>query len=297
MPVNIEELVRDGNLCGEAPTWDYRNGRLLWVDNESSLVFQYTPADGERVIISRDLQANGIALHEDRRLVLAGFGGIHLWEMQNAYKTLATHDGDIPLQFNDIIADPQGRVYGGTMHWGASGMERHGKLYLVKAGGQIEAVDDGIEVSNGLAFSLDNRTLYYTDSTARKIFAYDVDAASGKLSNKRVFVQVPLTEGIPDGMTVDAEGFIWSAQWFGSQIVRYDPDGQVERRIAMPCKQVSSLMFGGRDLNELYVTSAKNSWKSTYGPPGYDYDNGNFGGSLYRIKLDIQGRRENLAKL
>lgn len=297
MDYHIEEIAADENLCGEAPIWDYRNGRLLWVDNEASLVFQYMPATGEKSVISRDLPACGLAIQEDRRLLIGGSGGLHIWEAQNVYKTVVAEYQDEPIQINDMIAGSQGQIYAGTLYWGAQGMEKHGKLYLVAPGGGVSVVDDGIEVSNGLGFSPDNGILYYADSTARKIFAYNVDSRTGTLSRKRVFVKVPESEGIPDGLTVDAQGFIWTAQWYGSQIVRYDPEGKVERRIAMPAKQVSSVMFGGKDLNELYITSAGNSWRSDYAPAGYDFDSGNIGGSLYRIKLDIQGKREHLAKI
>lgn len=297
MSYAIEVVVDDHNICGEAPTWDQRNARLLWVDNEQSLVFQYTPSTGDRIVISRDLQTNGIAINRDRRLVLAGFGGLCLWQGQNDYVTLVTHHEDLPLQFNDIIADVRGRVLAGTLYWGAEGMEREGKLYSIDPSGAVTILDEGIHLSNGLAFSPDDRTLYYSDSSQRRIYAYDYDVETGRASNRRVLVQVPFEEGIPDGMTVDAEGFIWSAQWYGSQIVRYDPEGKVERRLPMPVQQVSSLAFGGRELNELYVTSAGGSWRSDYAPPGYDFDAPNIGGALYRIRLDIQGRPEHLANL
>jgi D-xylonolactonase len=175
-------------------------------------------------------------------------------------------------------------------------MEKHGKLYLISPDGSAEVVADGIELSNGLGFSPDNRTLYYTDSSARRIYAYDADAASGKLSNRRVFVQVPTEEGIPDGLTVDADGYVWSAQWYGAQIVRYDEDGKVERRIGLPVTQVSSCQFGGPDLTDLYVTTAGNSWEGPYAPPGYDFKAGNIGGPLYRVRLDIQGKPEHEAR-
>jgi D-xylonolactonase len=238
----------------------------------------------------------GIALNQSG-LVFAGATGIHVWNGQNDYRTLHTEFEGDKLQFNDIIADAHGRVYAGTLYWGANGMEKYGHLYLFDLNGTVQRVDEGIEVSNGLGFSPDDKTLYYSDSSARKIYAYDVDAKTGKLANKRVFVQVPKTEGIPDGLTVDAAGYVWSAQWYGSQIVRYDPQGKVERRIQMPVTQVSSLIFGGKDFNEIYITSASNSWPSDYGPPGYDFNAPNIGGPLYRIKQDIQGRSEHVANL
>ncbi len=103
----------------------------------------------------------------------------------------------------------------------------------------------GFHLSNGLAFSPDNTVLYFTDSAARSIYAYDYNLASGDVKNRRLLIQVPSTEGIPDGLTVDAEGFLWSAQWYGSRIVRYDPDGTVERFIGIPASQVSCMTFGG----------------------------------------------------
>jgi D-xylonolactonase len=295
MSYQIEELVSDNNLCGEAPTWDYRNGQFYWLDGEASTVFQYDPATRQRTVISRDLPVSGIALNEDGGLVFAGFGGLHVWRSQGVYDTVvSTYEGQ-PLQFNDMIADSQGRVYAGTVYCGPNGVEQLGRLYLIAPGGQISVVDEGIEISNGLGFSLDNKTLYYSDSGARKVYKYDVDPASGALRNKRMFALLPAEEGIPDGLTVDSEGFVWLAQWYGSQVARYDPDGRVERRIAMPVKQTSSVCFGGRDLNELYITSAGNSWRSDLAPAGYDYEH-NIGGSLYRVKQEIRGRREHLAK-
>lgn len=293
----IEMAANTQDKCGEVPTWDAGGNRVLWVDNESCLVHELSLATGRHQTISRDLMVGGIALNKTPgTLVFAGFTGLHVWRKQGEFRTvISEHAGDV-LQFNDMIADPKGRIYGGTMYWGASGMEKHGKLYLISGDGKAEVVAEGIEVSNGLGFSLDNRTLYYTDSTARKIYAFDVDTASGRLSNRRVFVQVPGDEGIPDGMTVDAQGFIWSAQWYGGQVVRYDPDGKVERRIAMPMLQVSSCLFGGPDLTDLYVTTAANSWEGPYAPPGYNFKAPNIGGPLYRVRTDIQGRPEHVAE-
>lgn len=150
---------------------------------------------------------------------------------------------------------------------------------------------------NGLGFSPNNQTLYFTDSVARSIFAYDYDAATGTVRNRRVFVQVPSTGGLPDGLTVDAEGFVWSAEWYGSRIVRYDPNGSVERRIDTPAKQTSSLTFGGPDLSEIFITSAGESGPLPVMPPGYDPLSGYFGGALYNIRLGIQGKAEFLADI
>lgn len=292
MAYTIEEVARTQDKCGEAPTWVASTGRVLWVDNESNILRELDPTSGEVGVLHRDLMVSGIAINRPGGYIFAGATGLHVWNGQGSCRTVvAEHAGEL-LQFNDIIADPQGRVYAGTFYWGAGGMEKFGKLYLVQPNGKTVVADEGIELSNGLGFSPDQRTLYYTDSSARRIYAYDVNAADGALSGRRIFVQVPGDEGIPDGLTVDAEGFVWSAQWYGAQIVRYDPQGCVERRIAMPAKQVSSLAFGGPDLTNLYVTTAANSWVGPYAPPGYDFHAGTIGGSLYRMRVDVRGKPE-----
>lgn len=293
----LEIIAQDNNLCGEGPLWDPARGRMLWDDNESSLVYQLDLASGEKTIISRGLMVSGIALNRDGNLVFGGFTGLHLWRKQDDYCTLVSeYDGET-LFINDILADPRGRVYAGTLYWGENGMEKPGKLYCINPDASVHVVDEGIELANGLGLSPDNRTLYFADSAARRIYAYDVDLETGSLANRQLFVQVPGDEGIPDGLTVDVEGFVWSAQWYGGQAVRYDPEGKVERCVAMPVKQVSSLAFGGPNLTDLYITTAGAHWPSKLMPPGYEVSDSNVGGSFYRLRLDIRGKVEHQANL
>ena len=287
--------VEDNDRCGEAPVWDARRSRLVWADIGASVVYEHRPGDAAKRVLSEGLPVSGIALNRDGRFVFAGATGLHVWSGPGHFQTLVSeHDGET-LTFNDIVADAAGRIYAGTLYWDDNGMRRPGKLYLIDGGGAVSVVEEGIELSNGLSFSPDNRTLYYADSAPRVIYAYDVDARSGALSRKRVFARVGGDEGIPDGVTVDSQGFVWCAQWYGGQVVRYDPGGKVERRVHLPVRQVASLNFGGTDLTDLYITTAGESWPSPLAPPGYDYPAGNFGGGLYRLRLDVQGKPEHLA--
>lgn len=296
MADTLEVVAQDNNRCGESPIWDAERQRLLWTDIESGLVYQLIPATGEKTVISRGLMVAGIALNRTGELVFAGAEGLHLWRGQDDYRTLfSEHQGEA-LFFNDLIADPRGRIYGGTVYWGPDGMEKPGKLYLFDRE-TVQVVEEGLQLANGLGFSPDNRTLYFADSAARVIYAYDVHPESGALSNRRTFARVHAEEGLPDGLTVDAEGYVWSAQWYGAQVVRYDPDGAVERRIRMPVTQVSSVGFGGEELTDLYITTAGESWPSHTAPPGYDFDAPNIGGSLYRLRTGTQGKPEHLADL
>ena len=138
---------------------------------------------------------------------------------------------------------------------------------------------------------------FISDTATRTIHAYDYDSRSGDARNRRIFVKVPDQEGLPDGMTVDAEGFVWSAQWYGSCLVRYDPDGNVERRVRTPAKQTSLLAFGGPELTDIFITSAAKSEPMPIMPPGYAAASGYFGGPLYHVNLGIAGKLEHKANL
>jgi D-xylonolactonase len=291
----LEIVAQDNNRCGEGPIWDPARRVLIWNDLSASLVFQHVPATRETTIISRGLMVSGIALNRTGDLVFAGAGGLYLWQRPRHLLPIVSEYQGQRLCFNDIIADPKGRVYAGTYCWTADGMERTGHLWLIDPTGTCRIVDEGIELANGLGFSSDNHTLYLADTAARTIYAYDVNASTGSLSGKRVFVRVPDEDGIPDGLTVDRDDFLWCAMWYGGQVVRYGPDGAVEQRIRMPVLQVSSIAFGGEDLQDLYITTAAEPWVSRLAPRGFDAGASNMGGSLYRVRVEVPGKPEHLA--
>ncbi len=296
MSFELEIIANDNNYTGEGPVWDPLKDRLIWVDIDNSLVYQLSVLNSVKTIISRELAVSSIALNRDGGLIFAGEKGLFLWHSEDNYKTIVTeYDGEL-LCFNDMIAGPKGCIYAGTTYWSSSGIEKTGKLYLIDTDCSTRILDENIEMSNGLAFSPDNRVLYYTDSAKRRIYAYDVDEKTGDLANKRILIEVSANEGIPDGLTVDANGYLWSAQWYGSQVVCYGTNGKVRQRIALPVKQVSSVIFGGANLNELYITTAGNYWHSDLIPPGFD-STAPMGGQLYRVLLGVQGKREHIADL
>lgn len=292
----VELICDDRNLCGEGPLWDYVNQRLIWNDCSSSLLYEYTPGNRRRVL-NRGLMIACESLNIDGRLVVAGAEGLCLWTNQDQVVVLIREYASEQLNFNDMIASPAGGIYAGTCYWDGSAMTRTGTLYHIAPDGSVAIVDDGFLLANGLGFSPDGRTLYFTDSAARTIYAYDVASGRPDLTRKRVFVRVSSDEGIPDGLTVDSAGFVYSAQWYGGQVVRYDPQGRVERRILMPVKQVSSVALGGKDLCELFITSAADPWPSPLAPPSYEAVTPNVGGGLYRVRTDTPGLHEHLARL
>lgn len=296
MKTSLEALAYD-NLLGEGPFWDVALQRLVWSDVKAASIYEYSPAKGRTELLAKGVMAFSIVLNHDGAFLITGPTGLHYFRVgSEPIQLLGEHQGE-SLFFNDAIADRHGRIYAGTVYFGQSGLVKTGKLYLIEAAGSAAVVDEGIKMSNGLGFSPDDRTLYYTDSLERVIYAYDVDEKTGALSRKRVFVRIPREEGMPDGMTVDLEGYVWSAQWYGGQVVRYDPEGKVERRIELPVRQVSSVMFGGPDLDELYVTTAADPFVSEFSPPGYDYGAANVGGPMYRLRPGVRGRPEHLGSL
>ena len=293
----VETIIDNGDRCGEGPTWDFRINRLVWTDIPASVVYSHDPRTGRTDVISRGVAAGGIGLHKDGGYLLAGPEGMYRLDSAGKSPPIPLDLGGKKPVFNDCIVDPRGRLYVGTYYWGDEMIEPS-TLYLIDEKRSARPIVEGIELSNGLGFSPDNRTLYYADSTASKIYAFDVNATSGDLSNRRAFVTVPIEDGLPDGLTVDTGGFVWCAMCYGSQVVRYDPDGKIERRIKTPAKQTLSCAFGGDDLTDLYITTGGEHWPSRYMPPGYDPTKGTIGGALYRVRLEgVQGRRENEATI
>jgi sugar lactone lactonase YvrE len=188
-------------------------------------------------------------------------------------------------------------VYSGSWHLDDEGQSAPSYLFRVDTDGTVHVADDGICFSNGLAFSPDCSTMYFADSVERAIYAYDWRCSDGALRNRRVFARIDRSEGIPDGISVDAEGYLWCAHWFGGCVSRFDPDGKRERVLKFPAAQTSSVAFGGPELDEIYVTSAALSNATALAPNGYDPASVFLGGPLYRVRSGIQGQLKYRSKV
>ena len=286
------ELIADyACVTGEGPLWHPDERCVYWVDIPKGRLFRYTPGTGEHEQCFESSEAlGGFTIQEDGALLLfMARGVVKLWRDGEAREDATTTvideiPDEVTTRFNDVIADPEGRVFCGTMPT----QSRLGRLYRLDPDRTLTKLLEGIGVSNGMGFSPDLRHLYYTDSPTRNIYIFDYDRATGDISNRRVFVQTPEDEGVPDGMTVDAEGYVWSARWDGGVLVRYTPDGVEERRITFPAKKVSSVTFGGPDYTDIYVTTAGGDQKATEGQGA---------GALFRLSLGIQGKAEFRSKI
>jgi D-xylono/L-arabinono-1,4-lactonase len=294
---SLSAIAEYGDLCGEGPLWDIRRNVLFWTDCVGLKFYRYDWSVGKSELIKQGLEINGCAMNAGGGFVISNNSGVWLWDGEDRLRLVTEQAEGAKCQLNDCIADPSGRFLAGSWFYDPSKEYPLGKLICIERDGSARIMDEGFHLSNGLGFSPDGKTLYVTDSAARSIFAYDYDPILGFAKNRRVFVQVPGTEGIPDGLTVDSEGYVWSAQWYGSCVVRYDPDGKVERRQPIPAKQTSSLAFGGPDLTDIFITSAAKSEPMPVMPPGYDPQSGYFGGALFHVNLDIAGKPEYEANI
>lgn len=286
----IEIIADDGNLCGEGPHWDEREQSLWWTDIDGGKFYRYFWREKRRELVDRGFTVNGFCLQEHGGFLATSSEGAWLWHPGEKPFLLAGRAEDQECRLNDCLADPEGRVYSGSYHLNPDGTTQPSYLFRIDTDGTVHVADEGICFSNGLAFSPDCSTLYFTDMVARCIYAYDWRRRDGALSRRRVFVQIDRSEGMPDGLTVDAEGFLWVAHWFGGCVTRYDPDGRRERKVELPAAQTSSLVFGGPDLDEIYVTTAALNNCLMLAPEGYNPSRVRVGGALYRMRLGIQGK-------
>jgi L-arabinonolactonase len=239
---------------GEGPVWDVAEQALYLVDIVDKRVMRHDPATGA----TRTWDVPGIigsmALREGGGAVLALKDGIHTLEFESGETTqLALPDGlDPRAQFNDGKVDRRGRFVVGTTD--SQMKEPLGDVYSLDVGG-LSIIDRGICISNGPCWSPDDTTFYFSDSILNTIYVYDYDIETGAATNRRVFANTADLGGIPDGATVDSDGLMWMAICEGAKVVAFRPDGVVERVIAMPVKLTASVMFGGPDLDLLFVTS------------------------------------------
>jgi len=291
---HFDIIANLGSELGEGPIWDTQKQQLWWTDIFGGFVYCYNPVSEKLETVIEGHQIAGFSLNEPGGLICAHLNdGLQLWTEKGGFKLIAKEFEGIELAFNDSTADANGRYYICSKYYDPDNADyRLGKLFQVGNDGSISIRDEGLHLGNGMGFSPDNRTFYLADSVARKIYAYDFDLASGVFSNKRTLITLKEQDGLPDGLTVDAAGFIWCAMWYGSCVIRFDPEGREERRLPTPMKQTSSVMFGGADLTDLYITTAGMSWRSHLAPAGYDFDASNIGGPVYRYRADIMGKVE-----
>lgn len=251
------ELVLDVKAeVGEGPTWDADKGALIWVDITRNLVHLYDPESGQDRTIDVGQHVGAAVPRASGGLALALFGGFggFAWD-GGEVEAIAPVEADVPAnRMNDGKCDAVGRFWAGTMDYDLT--PNAAALYRLDPDHSVTKVLDEVTLSNGLGWSPDGSTMYYIDSTTYAVDAFDFDVESGTITSRRRIVEIAEEAGMPDGMTVDAEGFIWVALWGGWAVRRYSPAGELDAVVNLRVGQITSCAFGGPDLHDLYITSA-----------------------------------------
>ncbi|MEJ7694102.1 SMP-30/gluconolactonase/LRE family protein [Daejeonella sp.] len=266
-------------LLGESPIWDAINERILWLDILNREIHQFYPDFQEHKIVQLDKIPGCITLNVRGELLAAVEDGFAAVDIETGGLTMLAEveKGNGDNRFNDGKCDARGRFWAGTMSM--SGKPGLGSVYALETNGSVTLKIEGVGCSNGMAWSPDNTKFYYIDSPTKQVVSYDFDLDSGEICGKRVIISFSSGDGTPDGMTIDSEGMIWIALWDGWEIVRVNPvTGHILESVPLPVSRVTSCTFGGDQLQDLYITSAR------IGLTGIELKKQPFAGALFVIK-------------
>lgn len=269
---------------GENPLWHPDEERIYWTDIPAATLHRCRADGTELASFPLPAPVGGFTLQEDGSLLLfMARGRIAAWRDGEVLNTLVEEiPGETDGRFNDVIADPLGGVFCGTM----STANHAGRFYHVDGAGRLSLLAEGMGTPNGMGFSPDLRWFYQNDSRQALMYRWEYDARTGAIGHRHVHLTVDGTagKGRPDGMTVDEEGYLWTARWEGGRIVRHRPDGVPTGEILFPARNISSLTIGGPAMTTLFATSAA---------CGSRTENGALAGSLFAVaNLPVKGRPE-----
>lgn len=286
--MKAEVLVPCGLQLGEAPVWSAELNLLLWIDLPTAQLWRHDLQSGETRSDTLPVEPllGAIAPTDVPEIfLLTHRRGISLINIDTlAITTFADPEkGRDSVMYNDAKVDRLGRLWAGTSH--VREAEPRGALWIVDADRNSRLVDAGFAIANGPAFSPDGRTAYFSDSLAKQILAYDV-SIDGAVSGRRIFCEFGEQEGLPDGLTVDAEGFVWVAHWAGSRVSRRNSQGEAVMTIDVPAPHATSLCFGGVDYRDLFITTA---WDSSSEPTRRLFPSA---GHVFHLTPDAQGLPE-----
>ena len=281
-----ERVGTQTDILGESPLWDERAQCLYWLDIRQPALRRLCPATGRVDSWPLPDLAGSIALTDDQRLLVALPRTIVLFDPATGAMSPFVEPPPQPdgHRFNDGRCDAEGRFWVGTMHNLTRAAE--GVLYRLQGRGPMVAVRGGIRIPNSLAFSPDGRTMYFADSLRYAIFAHDYDPVTGTMGVERVFA-ASTPPAFADGSAVDAEGFLWNAQFNGGRLVRYAPGGRIDRVVALPVRRPTCCAFGGPDLDLLYITTASQNMSAA------EMRAEPLAGALLAIKVGVCGLPES----
>jgi sugar lactone lactonase YvrE len=277
-----QPVVEGGDTLGEGPVWDAAAGHLWWVDIKRLLLQRYRPKTGDVRRWDLPETPGALAVRSDGSLLLAVRSGFATFEPgSGAFSILHRPEPErTGNRFNDGKCDPRGRFWAASMD--DSEQQRTGALYRYEPDGSCARVLDGLGIPNTFAWTPDAATFYFAETMDRVIHTFDMDPESGEIANRTVFAQIA-EPAYPDGSAIDAEGFLWNAHWDGWRLVRYRPDGTLDRVVEMPVQRPTSCAFGGSDLGVLFITSARK------GLSAEELSRQPSAGALFALDVDVPG--------
>ena len=278
-----EPVLTCQNRLGEGPIWSMEEQALYWVDIVAPAVHRYHPASGGHDRWTMPEHVGSLSMRTAGGLVVALKSGFGLFDPATGKVEMINHaEADkLDNRFNDGRCDRQGRFFAGSLTYSED--VPVGALWRLDIDHSATPVLSGITIANGLCWSPDGSVMYFVDTPTREIRAYDYDQTTGTPANPRVLARTDPNGGWPDGSITDSEGCIWNAEWDGARVVRYTPEGEVDRIINVPAPRATCAAFGGPDLRTLYITSAWDRMTRK------ERDQWPQSGDLFAIKVDVPG--------
>ena len=281
---DIRRIGTRTDELGEGPVWCPRERALYWVDIRGQWLRRWVERGEQVTSWPMPEQIGSLAICDDGGILVALRSGVAVFDsMTGGFRKLVDFPGHgRTLRSNDGKCDRQGRFWVGTMQ--IETISATGKLYRIDHG-VIETVLQEVKIPNSLCWSPDGATMYWADSLDRTIWAFPYDTETGGLGDRRVFATTDASE-VPDGATVDADGYVWSARYGGGRVVRHAPDGSVDRVITLPARQITSCAFGGANLSTLFITSATQNMDAAQLAAEAQ------AGHLFAVDVGVKGLRE-----
>ena len=278
----------------ENPLWHPHHQCLYWTDIPAGKMYRFLPNRNKYEQIYEGTKVGGFTMQADGSLLLLKAGGtVEIWREGKITTVIPEIPAAKDTRFNDAIADPEGRVFSGIM--GTD--DNAGQLYRIDPDGSYRVVVEDLLLPNGMGFSTDCRYFYLTDSDRRTIYRFNYDRSTGELSNQEVAIVTSEAEGVPDGMTVDTEDYIWSARWNHSRIYRYSPEGKEVSSIELPVPKISCVTFGGENYDRLFISSAREKNECNSPEAKRSSEIVDPSGDIFHHQPEVLGRPEFLSRI
>ena len=282
----VELLVESGTLLGECPVWDVKENVLYWIDIDGLKINCYDPSSCNNETRKLPFKAGSLAIRKQGGLLLAMSNGFYNYDFKNEILESRECDPEPDRKdnrLNDGRCDPAGRFWVGSMNDLRRIQGQHeGNLYCYHPDGECVSQNLPVGVANGLAFSPDERYMFFADTMRETVWRFDYDKEQGKILNQQVFLNLKNLSGKPDGACVDADGCYWLAHIYGWKVARYTPKGKLDREIQLPFPKPSMCAFGGSKLDTLFITSISTKHDKSNGENKYS-------GGLFAVNPGVSG--------